>query len=89
MLSNGTFSLHARRSLMTIKIILMDVRKAKAVQEYRVRHDIANVNELEAGKLLENLKASAIVMMIWSLSLGDRRQSNSGLSVLCTKSMMF
>ena len=39
MLSNGTFSLHARRSLMTIKIILMDVRKAKAVQEYRVRHD--------------------------------------------------
>jgi len=88
MLSNGTFSLHARRSLMTIKIILMDVRKAKAVQEYRVRHDIANVNELEAGKLLENLKASAIVM-IWSLSLGDRRQSNSGLSVLCTKSMMF
>jgi len=73
---------------MTIKIILMDVRKAKAVQEYRVRHDIANVNELEAGKLLENLKASAIVM-IWSLSLGDRRQSNSGLSVLCTKSMMF
>lgn len=66
MLSNGTFSLHARRSLMTIKIILMDVRKAKAVQEYRVRHDIANVNELEAGKLLENLKASAIVM-IWSL----------------------